>query len=88
MQVLLMIDFLIFLGVLAALFVGLKNLRITIEPVVLMPIPDQPEWCAAEKQISYNQQNPVLILRVGGKIKFLLPFVIPNRAPIYTTTIT
>jgi hypothetical protein len=31
-----------------------------------MPIPDQPGWCAAEKQISYNQQNPVLILRVGG----------------------
>ena len=51
LQVLLTIDFLIFPGVLAALFVGLKNLRITIEPVVLTLIPDQPGWCAVEMQI-------------------------------------
>ena len=50
-QVLLMIDFLIFPGVSAALFVGRKNLRITIEPVVLMLIPDQPGWCAVVMQI-------------------------------------
>ena len=50
-QVLLMFDFLIFTGVLAVLFVGLKNLPITIEPVVLMLIPDQPGWCAVEMQI-------------------------------------
>ena len=42
---------LVFTGVLAALFVGLKNLRKTIEPVVLMLIPDQPGWCAAVMQI-------------------------------------
>ena len=46
-----MIDFLVFTGVLAVLFVGLKNLPITIEPVVLMLIPDQPGWCAVEMQI-------------------------------------
>lgn len=91
---LLTINFLVFPGVLAALFVELKNLRITIEPVVLMLIPDQPGWCAVEMQILYNQQNPVLILRAEGKIKtyqfkikFLLPIVIPNT-PIYTTTNT
>ena len=50
-QVLLLFDFLIFTGVLAVLFVGLKNLPITIEPVVLMLIPDQPGWCAVEMQI-------------------------------------
>ena len=48
---LVMIDFLVFTGVLAVLFVGLKNLPITIEPVVLMLIPDQPGWCAVEMQI-------------------------------------
>ena len=51
LQVLLMFDSLVFTGVLAALFVGLKNLRITIEPVVLMLTPDQPGWCAVEMQI-------------------------------------
>ena len=50
-QVLLKFDFLIFTGVLAVLFVGLKNLRITIEPVVLMLIQDQPGWYAVEMQI-------------------------------------
>ena len=50
-QVLLMFDFLIFTGVLAVLFVGLKNLPITIEPVVLMLTPDQLGWCAVEMQI-------------------------------------
>ena len=50
-QVLLLFDFIIFTGVLAVLFVGLKNLPITIEPVVLMLIPDQPGWCAVEMQI-------------------------------------
>ena len=48
---LVMIDFLVFTGVLAVLFVGLKNLPITIEPVVLMLTPDQPGWCAVEMQI-------------------------------------
>ena len=48
---LLMIDFLVFPGVLAVSFVGLKNLRIIIELVVSMLIPDQPGWCAVEMQI-------------------------------------
>ena len=50
-QMLLLFDFLIFTGVLAVLFVGLKNLPITIEPVVLMLTPDQPGWCAVVMQI-------------------------------------